>query len=239
MWRYLAYGRYLMRSIRTIEIAAVVCLGVLLVPASGAKDQENPLRGKSVRQILDCAKDKTCASEHDQWELAGAVSIPGNIDLLIEAYKRADKDQKPVIVIALYSLRDPRVRVFMRAIAFNGLKPHEPDYDPHWYPLQYLAQACDQRALARLSRPENIQEAYPIGCMRWQDTVKAFGDCNYRPATPYLIEALSTACINIDDNAEKALKKFFPGVCEDKKWPEAMQQCYTEVARKHGYKMFR
>jgi len=126
----------------------------------------------------------------------------------------------------------------MRRIAFIGLKPHEPDSDPQWYPLQYLAQTCDQRALARLSRQENIKESYPIGCMWWQDTVKAFGDCNYRPATPYLIEALSTACINIDDNAAEALKRFFPGVCEEKKWPEAMQECYREVARKHGYKTF-
>lgn len=227
-----------MRSSRTIELAAVFILGAVLLPVAYADGQENSLRGKLVQQILACVKDKTCASQHDQWELATAVSRPGNIGLLINAYKRATNDQKPVIVIALYSLRDPRVKVFMHDIAFNGLKPHEPDYDPQWYPLQYLARECDQQALARFSRPENIKESYPIGCMWWQDTVKAFGDCNYRPAIPYLIEALSTACLNIDGNAEEALKKFFPGACENKKWPEAMQQCYREVARKHGYKTF-
>jgi len=228
-----------MRSIRAVKVAAVVVVGVFLSRASFANGQENILHGKSVQQILDCAKDKTCASQHDEWELAKAVSRPENIDLLIGSYKRADNvDQEPLIVMALFSLHDPRVDTFMRGIAFKGLKPHEPDNDPQWYPLQYLARGCDQRALARLSRPENIKEAYPIGCMWWQNTIKTFGDCNYRLATPYLIEALSTACINIDNNAAKALKKFYPGTCESKQWPEAMQQCYREVAQKHGYKTF-
>jgi len=67
-------------------------------------------------------------------------------------------------------------------------------------------------------------KGYPIGCMWWQDTVKAFGDCNYRPAIPYLIEALSTAGINIDKNASKALKKFLPGHAKTRKSHATMLQ---------------
>jgi len=114
-----------MRSIRAVKVAAVVVVGVFLSRASFANGQENILHGKSVQQILDCAKDKTCASQHDEWELAKAVSRPENIDLLIGSYKRADNvDQEPLIVMALFSLHDPRVDTFMRGIAFKGLKPH-------------------------------------------------------------------------------------------------------------------
>jgi hypothetical protein len=228
-----------MRLISTIEITALVSFGIFLTPVSLAQQIDAELHGMSARQILKCARDEKCKLHGEQLWLGKALSKPGNIPLLIGAYDGADANQREVIIIALYRLRNPRVEAFMRGIAFNGLKPHEPDYDPYWYPLQNLARACDERALARLSRPENIMEAYPIGCIWWQDTVKAFGDCNHRPAIPYLIEALSTACINIDDNASKALKKLLPGTCESKKWPDAMQQCYRQVARKRGYKTFR
>jgi hypothetical protein len=225
--------------ISSIEIAAVVSFGLLLIPVAGAQQPNDALRGMSARQILNCAKDEKCPSHDDTLWLGKALSRRKNIPLLIDAYARANRGQKEVIVIALFSLNDPRVEDFMRSIAFKGLRPHEPDHDPYWYPLQYLARTCDERALARLSRPENIMKGYPIGCMWWQDTVKAFGDCNYRPAIPYLIEALGCACLNIDDNALRALKKFLPGTCENKKWPEQMMQCYRRVARKRGYKVLR
>jgi hypothetical protein len=227
-----------MSLISSTAIAAVASFGILLIPVLGAQQLDDTLRGMSPRQILECARDEACKLHQERLWLAKALSRPKNVPLLIGAYARADPYQREVIVIALFSLRGPRVETFMRGIAFKDLKPHEPDYDPYWYPLQYLARACDERALARLSRPENIMKAYPIGCIWWQDTVKAFGDCNYRPAIPYLIEALSCACLNIDDNAYQALKKFLPGTCENKKWPEQMQRCYREVARKRGYKVF-
>lgn len=198
-----------MRLVRMAGISPFFLLAALVVPVSKAQDSERTPRGMSVQQVLACAKDRDCRSHHDEWELANAISHHQNIAALIDAYQRAGESQRDVIVLALYSLRDLRVEAFMRTIAFRGLKPREPDYDPQWYPLQYLARVCDGRALARLSRPENIRESYPVGCILWQDTVEAFGDCNYRPAVPYLIDALDTACMNINDNALQALKKFF------------------------------
>lgn len=213
-------------------------MGIALIPSSGAQQPEDALRGKSAQQILKCMKDKACKWRYDQFALAHALSKQKNIPLLIDSYANADADERGVIVIALFWLRGPKVEAFMRSIAFKDLKPRQPDYPPRWYPLQYLARGCNGRALARLSRPANILKSYPIACLQWQDTVKAFGDCNYRPAIPYLVEALNTACMNIDANAYYALKKFFPGACENKKWPDAMQKCYRQVARKHGYKTF-
>jgi hypothetical protein len=233
---------FYMRRVPTFEVAAAITLAALLVPqlcAPQADDTEDALRGMSAREILNCAKDEKCKAHDDRFELAQALSMRKNIPLLMSAYEGAGSYEREVIVIALFRLRESRVEAFMRGIAFRDLKPHEPDYDPYWYPLQYLARACDGRALARLSRPENIMKAYPIGCMWWQDSVRAFGDCNYRAAIPYLIEALDTACVNIGDNASKALKKFLPGTCENKKWPQPMQQCYRQIARKRGYKVFR
>lgn len=228
-----------MRLVRMAGISLLFLLAALVVPVSKAQESERKLRGMSVQQVLVCAKDRDCRSHYDEWELADAISRDQNISVLIDAYQRVDEGQRDVIVLALYSLRDLRIEAFMRTIAFRGLKPREPDYDPQWYPLQYLARVCDGRALARLSRPENIRESYPVGCILWQDTVEAFGDCNYRPAVPYLIAALDTACMNINDNALQALKKFFPGACDSKKWPAEVQRCYGEVARKHGYTLIR
>jgi len=228
-----------MRLVRMGRISPLFLLAALVVPLSKAQDSDRTLRGMSVHQVLACAKDQKCRLHYEEWELADAISRHQNITALIDAYQGADEGQREIIVLALYSLRDLRVEAFMRTIAFRGLKPHEPDYEPQWYPLQYLARVCDGRALARLSRPENIREAYPVGCILWQDTVKAFGDCNYRPAVPYLIDALDTACLNINDNALQALKKFFPGACDSEKWPTAVQRCYGEVARKHGYTLIR
>jgi hypothetical protein len=224
--------------LRNAAISALVSAWMALNLGLGAQQPGDALRGKSAQQILDCARDEACKSQYDQFLLADALSKPGNISLLIGSYPKADDYVKGVIVMALFSLRGPKVETFMRGIAFKDLKPHRPDYAPGWYPLQYLARGCNGQALARLSRPENITKGYPIACMQWQETVKAFGDCKYRPAIPYLIEALSTACLNIDSNASEALKKLLPGTCEDKKWPDAMQKCYRRVAQERGYKIF-
>lgn len=227
-----------MRLIRTLGLPIFIVVGVFLATGTVASDRDTTLRGKSVNDVLACAKDKLCASQHSKWELEAAMSERKNIPALIDAYKSANDDQRAIIVMALCNRRDSRVETFMRRIAFKDVKPHEPDSEPQWYPLQNLARACDQSALGRLSRPENIMTAYPVGCIMWQDTVKAFGDCDYRPAIPYLIEALNTACVNIDDNAAAALEKFLPGECKNTKWPEPKQQCYRRVAQKHGYKTF-
>ncbi len=221
-------------------ISVLVSAGIALSPVVGAQQSEDSLRGKSAQQILNCAKNKACNSQYDYFSLADALSKPRNVPFLIHLYPKADAYEKQIIVLALYPLKGPRVLAFMRGIAFENLKPNQPDYAPGYYPLQYLAKRCDGRALARLSRSANIEKGYPIACMQWQYTVKTFGNCEYRPAIPYLIEALDTACLNIDDNAFEALKKLLPGAgaCEEKKSLEATQKCYRQFARSHGYKTF-
>ncbi len=185
------------RIFRKTAFAALIGAVVALIPGLGAQQLGEGLRGKPAQQILNCAKDKACESHYDYFSLADALSKPRNIPLLIRSYTKADAYEKQIIVLALYPLKGPKVLAFMRSIAFRHLRPHEPDYAPGYYPIQYLAKRCNGRALARLSRPANVLNGYPIACLQWQYTVKTFGDCHYRPAIPDLIADLNAACMNI------------------------------------------
>ena len=197
------------------------------------------LKRMSEKELLQCIDNNACSRQHGEWDIADELAARGGVTFMTGAYARADAAQRGVLVKALFRINNPRVLAFMRKIAFVGLKPGQPDYDPEYFPLQYLAKGCNKRALARLSRYANIKDAYPVGCILWQNTVKQFGACGYRPAIPYLIEALTTACFNIDDNAFEGLRKLLPGVCTGEfKTPEAAQECYAKAAKRRGIKLY-
>lgn len=197
------------------------------------------LKRMSEKKLLQCIDSNACSRQHDEWDIADELAARSDVNFMIGAYSRADAAQRAVLVKALFQISSPRVLAFMRKIAFVGLKPGQPDYDPQYFPLQYLAKRCNKRALGRLSRYANIKDAYPVGCILWQDTVKEFGTCSYRPSIPYLIEALTTACVNIDDNAFEGLRKLLPGVCTGEfKTPEAAQECYAKAAQRQGIKLY-
>ncbi len=204
----------------------------------GSKKSYN-LKRMSESQLLQCADNDACLGQHYVWDIAREMAARGNVAFMTRAYARADAAQRALLVKALYYINSPRVLAFMRKIAFKGLKPGKPDYAPMYFPLEYLAKRCDERSLRRLSRYANIKDGYPIGCMWWQDTVKQFGACGYRPAIPYLIEVLTTACLNIDGNALEGLRNLLPGVCTAAfKTPEAAQRCYAKAAKWRGITLY-
>lgn len=219
-----------------------LCLFLFASKVGNSQDSRTPndLKLMTEKQLLRCVDNDACIRQHDDWEVAEELAARADVAFMTGAYARADAAQRGVLVKALSYIDDPRVLAFMRRIAFKNLKPGQPDYDPTYFPLQYLAKRCDKRALARLSRYANIKDAYPVGCMWWQDTVAEFGTCRYRPAIPYLIEALTTACVGIDENALDGLNKLLPGVCTAEfKTPEAAQECYAKAAQKRGIRLYR
>jgi hypothetical protein len=187
------------------------------------------------QQLINCLKVKPtgCPLEdryRDPIWIAAELGRRKHPELLIAAYGKADKVQRQYLAEALWHIHDPRVVDFMRTIAFDNL-PEGQDTEEVFFPLDYLAQRCDQRALARLNRRVNFDESFPVGCMLWAPTLEAFGRCNYRAAAPNLVLALNAACVNIIDASEKDLQKFFPGSCQQTKSFEEEQRCYKKLLK--------
>lgn len=148
--------------------------------------------------------------QYDFFDLADALRKKFNAKQLIALYPhQADQAQK-IIVIALVNNKSDSVVALMHRAGFTGLKPGMTDEDNHYFALQYLADRCDPDALRELNRPANFADSYPVGCMFWQDTLKDFGKCNYRPAIPNLARSLNSACLNNTQAAEDSLRHLMP-----------------------------
>jgi hypothetical protein len=195
----------------------------------------------SQRQLIDCLRvDSHCEVETaTAWDIPNELSRRGDVNGLIEAYRSGDEGVRLGVMRALAQNRDPLVERFMHAVAFKDLGDG-PDYEPQYWPLEYLAEECDEGALARLNRDANFDKGYPVASTAWARTIKYFLICNYRASTPHLILALNSMVLNVSMEAVEGLKKFLPGVCgkEVQNGPlEDTQRCYRDAARKAGYKL--
>lgn len=193
----------------------------------------------SQRQLIDCLKvDSNCKVETG-WDIPNELVRRGDVNGLIDAYKSGDGGVRFGVLRALVQIRAPRVDQFMHDIAFNDLGDG-PDYEPQYWPLEYLAEECNGCALARLDRDANFGARYPVASIVWARTIKYFRICNYRASTPHLVAALDSMLLNVSAEAVEGLQKFLPGVCrqEVENGPlEDIQRCYREAARKAGYKL--
>jgi len=219
--------------------AVILSLLVLVSPspAQTVPDYDDVLKRMSDQQLIECLRDKpaTCPipdQDRDLAWIAGTLGQRRHPDPLISAYMTADQYQRYYLVRALSMINKPKVTEFMRSIAFENL-PEGQDNDDVFFPLDYLARHCDQRALARLNRPVNFDKSFPMGCIYFAPTVAAFGRCNYRAAAPNLVLALNAACVNIIDAAEKGLQKFFPHACKQAHSIEELQRCYERLLEDH------
>jgi len=186
-------------------------------------------------QLIDCLKpeSKTCPlDDRDSLLIEGELAERKNPDLLLAAYEKADEDARYELVKVLYQIDDPKVLAFMRSIAYEHLGRGMDD-SGSFFPLDYLADHCDERALARLNRHVNFRHNAPMGCLYWAGTIKSFGRCNYRAAVPNLIRSLDAVCLNITGEAEQGLRKFFPGACQNMKSIPEEQQCYKKFLKDH------
>jgi hypothetical protein len=186
-------------------------------------------------QLIDCLKlePKSCPLDYrDSGMITGELGDRKHADLLIAAYPKADEDDRYYLVEALWQIDDPKVVTFMRSIAFEHLGRGMDDSDT-FYPLDYLAQHCDQRALARLNRHVNFKHYTPMACLYWSGTVRSFGRCDYRAAAPNLVRSLDAVCLNITGAAEEGLQKFFLGACQRMHSIEEEQRCYKGLLKDH------
>jgi hypothetical protein len=186
-------------------------------------------------QLIDCLKldSPACPLKYrDFGMIEGELGNREHPDLLIAAYEKADADYRYELVNALYQIDDPKVLTFMRSIAFEHLGRGMDDSET-FFPLDYLAAHCDERALARLNRHVNFRHETPMGCLYWAGTERSLGRCNYRAAAPNLVRSLDAVCLNITGEAEEGLRKFFPGACQHLPSIEAEQRCYKKLLKDH------
>ena len=223
-----------------------LCLTVIVLAALCSAQSKSPtydeiqaqIHPLTDEQLISCLRlePKNCPLEDGYWDLGmieGELGDRNHPDLLIAAYDKSDDDDHRYhLVRALWQIDDPRVLTFMRSIAFEHLG-HGMDSDETYFPLDYLAQHCDQRALARLNRHVNFKRYTPMACLYWAGTIRSFGQCNYREAAPNLVRSLDAACLNITGRAEEGLRKFFPGVCQNPYSIEEEQRCYKKLLKNH------
>ena len=215
--------------------AATVTLFVVALRSSAQNvpDYHDLEKRMTDQQLVECLSDKptNCPipdQDRDLDLIAGTLGQRKHPDLLISTYRNADHYQRYYLVRALWMINSPRVTEFMRSIAFENL-PEGQDNDDVFFPLDYLARHCDQRALARLSRRVNVEKFFPMGCLYWAPTMESFVRCNYRPAAQSLVLSLHAACGNITDAAEEGLHKFFPHACKQAHSIEEQEHCYTKL----------
>ncbi len=211
--------------------AALVLLAlVTLALGQNTPGSDEHLQQMTDKQLIDCLRNKptTCpipVQDRDLQWIAGTLGERKHPDALIAEYRTADQDERYYLVRALSMINKPRVSEFMRSIAFENL-PDGQDNEDVFFPLDYLARHCDQRALARLNRRVNFDKSFPMGCIYFAPTVEAFSRCNYRAAAPNLVRALDAACLNITDAALDGLHKFFPHTCKQAHSIQELQRCY-------------
>ena len=199
-----------------------------------ATDQQlRELRIMSSVDILDCAfhfDSQTC--KYSEWELSNELGRRGNVKFLTRSYRQADAGQREVIILAMMRIKhNPEVTAFMRRVSFKQFWPDKLDTEPRWYALQYLAEACDDEGLQRLNGEHNFRGSYPVACMDWVRTIRAFGKCKYRPAVAHLIRSTnSVACLGISDAAIESLQELFPGKCSGARSYNQAHDCFQKAA---------
>jgi hypothetical protein len=223
-----------------MKLLVSLCTVVVLVSICAAQSQTptyDELQAKLApltdEQLIDCLKlePKSCPlDDRDSGMITGELGDRKRPDLLLAAYEKADEGDRYYLVEALYQIDDPKVLDFMRSIAFDHLGRGMDDSGTY-FPIDYLARHCDERALARLNRHVNFKRYTPMACLYWAGTVRSFGRCNYRAAAPNLVRSLDAACLNITGAAEEGLKKFFPGACQNPHSIPEEQQCYRKLLR--------
>jgi hypothetical protein len=222
-------------------LAVILALLAVVIPFSAQSapdygDYDNvlkQLKRLTDRQLIECLKEQPAScpipdEDRDFESIAGALGRRKHHTALISAYGAADEQQRYYLALALWMIDRPQVTDFMRSIAFENL-PEGQDNGDVFFPLDYLARHCDQRALARLNRKVNFDKSFPVGCMFFAPTVAAFGRCNYRPAAPNLVRSLHAACANISDAALDGLHKFFPHACRQSHSIEELRHCYENL----------
>lgn len=184
----------------------------------------------SRNQLLSCFADwKICGA--DEWAISEELRKRRHTSLLIARYHEEPNSLiRYGILLTLYNIRSAEVVSLMREVLAGG----KGDEDDLFWPASYLAKDCDSAALKWLSSRKGRVE----GCMFYIGTISSFGKCQYRSAIPYLVEySINDACLNVVDEAENDLSKFYPHSPKHFDNIEAMQKYFCKRAKQDGFKV--
>jgi hypothetical protein len=169
-------------------------------PDAGPK----PLGELTIDELLDCTVDAT-ECQASTWDLAWELRRRDTSTQTLRERLRRERKEGPrreMLIFALYlSRRDPEVSKVMRRLY------HDPDEEVAYYALNYGAKGCEPEALRILSAEPFESRA---DCQQWATTVALFGECKYRAATPFLVDSLRYACLNVVFAANESLRALYP-----------------------------
>jgi hypothetical protein len=183
----------------------------------------------SNRKLLQCGVQGICGT-YSRYEIGDELLRRKATDFLIKTYPKTDAATRDFIVEVLSRKHSERVTIFLRSVAYS--KPRDAvAYDPVWWPLQYLSEECEPEAMNRLLGKQNYQDFTPVACMFWQDTMRQFGKCRYKPAIPRLIQVArgGYACLDIPRAALDSLDVFFPHACNDIRGYKTASTCFENA----------
>jgi hypothetical protein len=162
--------------------------------------------------LLACFDDwKICGTGEGPasgWPISDELARRGNITPLLARFWTEPKlEIRDGIEHVAYHFDTPEALAFMQKVFVAKKKDGENLY----WPTNYLAKKCDPAALKELSTGRYRNQ----GCTQYQTSVALFGKCSYRPAVPYLIDAVDDFCGNIGDAAVDDLQILFPNSPKD------------------------
>ncbi len=186
----------------------------------------------STAELRKCLIQRSCQTARDA---AYQLARRQDFEFLLRAYKTAEATKKAYIVEAIYGAdlghENLAVVSFMRRVAFDaGSK--ERLSDTTWYALQFLAEKCNEQALALLrSHGGNADKGYDyhVACSDWAESLKVLGKCRYAAGREVLVNSLNSSCLDVMQAAGDSLDTLYPGQCKNvKTFPEA-KRCYSDL----------
>ena len=186
----------------------------------------------STEQLLECFDNwKICGAAEDRasgWPISDELARRGNITPILNRFWVEPKwTIRDGIEHVAYHFNTLEATAFMQK-AFTAKKK---DGDDLYWPTNYLAKHCDPDALKELSTGRYRNQ----GCIQYQTSVALFGKCRYRPAVPYLIDAVNDICLNVTDAAETDLRTLFPRSPKEFGSIEEMQKYFCKRAQNENF----
>ena len=204
-------------------------LPILLVAATRAQSTAN---NQSRSELRRCLQSLSCSSDLDS---AYQLARVGDFTYLLKVYASSSLMRRGTIIQGIYASdsgrANPQVSSVMKKIAF-GQNAADSLSDTRWYALQFLAETCDERALAILNRHGGSPDAsysFQVSCGDWAKSLHAFGVCKYKQSRKVLINSLNSSCLDVLQSAGDSLGILFPGSCSVAKTPQEAAACYSAV----------
>lgn len=225
---------------KTFSALVPVIFIILLVPiyshCQSKTNLDEPNLGEfSTEQLVACfSKYEICNAADSRasgWQISDELAKRGDPhQLLVRYWKEHNWLIRNGIEHVAYHFNTPEITEFMKRVVSERIKDGE---DRYW-PIQYLAERCDENALKELSTGRYRNQ----GSMQYQGSVELFGKCKYRPAIPYLVDvALNDFSFNVVFAGEDSLHVLYPNAPKDFNKLEEMRHYFCSRAKQEGFKV--